>query len=261
MSPLSLSNRERLLLALFALLLLAAVFGPALRDSGFAGAPFADDHAWGALPNAVDVLSTLPFAVVGLWGLRRLRRARERAPEVAFDGAGMFFVGLIVTALGSIWYHLQPDGPRLAADRAGMAVAFAGLIGLAIGERVSARAGRSAAWFMLAAGLLAAVINHQTGNVLPWALVQFGGMALIVPLAFIQPMKNALGVRLGWVIFFYALAKLFEIADHAVFDATHHLISGHSLKHLTAALAAWPVLHALKAIERRPSPITRSGQE
>jgi hypothetical protein len=256
MSPLPLSRRERCLLWPLALLLLAAVLGPVIRDAGFAGAPFADGHAWGALPNAMDVLSNLPFAVAGLWGLWRVRRARQHAPDAALDGARMFFAGLILTALGSTWYHLQPDGLRLVADRVGMAVAFAGMIGLAISERVSPRAGPLAAWFMLAAGWLAAAIGHATGNVLPWALVQFGGMALIVGLAFVKPVQRAIGLQLGAVIFLYALAKLFEVADHGIFDATHHLISGHSLKHLTAALAAWPVLHALKAIKHNPGLIT-----
>jgi hypothetical protein len=248
----SLSKRERPLLWLFAVLLLAAILGPVVQDPGFGGAPFADQHAWGLLPNAMDVLSNLPFAVFGFWGLWRLRQARDRSPGAAFDGAGMFFAGLILTALGSAWYHLQPDGPRLVADRVGMTVAFAGLIGLAIRERVSVRASSPAAWFTMAAGLLAAFIGHQTGNVLPWALVQFGGMALVVMLAFVQPLDGTAGVKLGWMIFFYALAKVFELTDYPVFDALGHLISGHSLKHLMASLAALPVLHALQTSVRHP---------
>jgi predicted kinase len=87
--------------------------------------------------------------------------------------------------------------------------------------------------------------------VLPWALVQFGGMALVLGLALARPIDGAVGLKLGWVIFFYALAKLFELSDHAIFDATHQLLSGHTLKHLAAALAALPVLHALQAMGRQ----------
>lgn len=262
----SLSNRERCLLSLFALLLLAAISGPAISASGLAGAPFADEHPWGVLPNAMDVLSNLPFAAIGFWGIRWLRwldRAHEEAldaaplpqhgsplPVNALDCAWMFFAGLILTALGSAFYHLQPDDMRLAADRAGMAVAFAGLVGLATCERVSARAGWPAAWFTLVGGLVAVVVCHETGNALPWALVQFGGMALIVLLSFAKPTSGAVGLKLGWVVFFYAIAKLFELSDHAIFEATNHLVSGHTLKHLTASLAALPVLHALQAIGR-----------
>lgn len=43
----------------------------------------------------------------------------------------------------------------------------------------------------------------------------------------------------------YAVAKAFELADHTLFEASGQLISGHSLKHMVAALAAWPVISAL----------------
>lgn len=263
----SLSRRESLLLALGVLLAGAAVLGPSVPAAGWGGAPFADAQSWRALPNAMDVLSNLPFAVLGLWGLRWLHwldRAHERMqdaaplpqaltppPDNALDCAWMFFAGLILTALGSAFYHLQPDDLRLAADRAGMAVAFSGLVGLAVSERVSARAGWPAAWFTLAGGLLAAGICHVTGNALPWALVQFGGMALVLGLALARPVAGAIGLRLGGVLFFYALAKLFELGDQTIYDATQQMLSGHSLKHLAAALAALPVLHALQAMGRR----------
>jgi hypothetical protein len=265
LSPLS--HRERGLLTLFALLLLTGFIGPALPTPDVANAAaFADIRGWQGRPNAMDVLSSLPFATIGVWGLlwlRRLDRAHEAAedavrlsqaaspPDNALDCAWLFFAGLILTAAGSAFYHLHPDGPRLAADRAGMAVAFAGLVGVAVCERVSARAGWPAAWFTLADGLLAATVHQETGNVLPWTVVQFGGMALVMTLALAKPLGGAIGVKLGWVIFFYGLAKLFELWDHAIFEATHQLVSGHTLKHLSAALAAFPVLRALQVMGRQ----------
>ncbi len=259
----SLARREFGLLIFFGLLSILALAGPALTAPAAVGMPFADDRAWNGLPNAVDVLSNLPFAVIGIWGLRWLHwidRAHDRAqdaglqrqpPVDTFDCAWMFFAGLLLTAAGSAFYHLQPDGLRLAADRAGMAVAFAGLIGCAVCERVSARAGWPAAWFTLAGGLLAVAVSQQTGNLLPWALVQFGGMALVLALALVRPASGAIGLKLGWVVFFYALAKLFELSDQAIYQATGQVVSGHSLKHLVAALAALPLLHALQALGRQ----------
>jgi hypothetical protein len=57
---------------------------------------------------------------------------------------------------------------------------------------------------------------------------------------------GALGVHLGALIAIYALAKLFELGDEAVFHATGDAVSGHSLKHVTAAFAVWPVWSALR---------------
>lgn len=262
----TLSRRERALLFTFALLALVALFGPVLPAADVAIASvFADDRSWHGLPNAMDVLSNLPFLLIGCWGLYRLNRidrAHQQAlaqfplappandpPDNTLDCAWLFFAGLIATAAGSAFYHLMPDAPRLAADRAGMAVAFAGLIGIAVCERVSQRAGWPAAWFVLTTGLLAAEVVQETGNVLPWALVQFGGMALVLTLALATPMRGAVGLKLGWVIFFYVVAKAFELADHQIYEASGHLISGHSLKHLVAALAGLPVLAALRKLD------------
>nr|WP_249142091.1 hypothetical protein [Bradyrhizobium diazoefficiens] len=65
---------------------------------------------------------------------------------------------------------------------------------------------------------------------------------------------GTLGVPLGGVVLFYVLAKLFELGDATVFEATGHLVSGHTLKHLTAALAAWPVIPALRPTGFAPFP-------
>jgi hypothetical protein len=44
----------------------------------------------------------------------------------------------------------------------------------------------------------------------------------------------------------YAVAKVFELGDEAIFHATGEVVSGHTLKHLVAALAVLPVLVAVR---------------
>jgi hypothetical protein len=233
--------------ALF-LLALVALLAPALPAAAWHIPHFVDGRPWLGVSNAGDVLSNLAFLAMGVWGTERLR-ARNDAPV----GASWFFVGLILTCLGSGFYHLDPDVPqRLVADRLGMAVAFAGFLGIAASERVSLRAGEAVLVLMMIAGLLAAWVARE--NLTPWVIVQFGGMALAVGLALTRPRPGALGVPLGGVIFFYVLAKLFELGDVTMFEATGHIVSGHTLKHLAAALAAWPVIRTLGLTARGPSP-------
>ena len=55
------------------------------------------------------------------------------------------------------------------------------------------------------------------------------------------------------MIAFYAAAKALELADAPVFALTQHLISGHSAKHIVAALAAWPVVRALQRAAQAPA--------
>lgn len=241
-------TREKYLIGTLFVLTLVALLAPALPASAWHTPHFVDTRTWLGVPNAGDVLSNLLFLAMGVWGLARLRACRD-APV----GAGCLFVGLILTCIGSSIYHLDPDAPqRLVADRLGMAVAFAGFLGIATSERISVRAGKAVVVLVTAAGLLAAWVAYN--NLTPWVVVQFGGMAVAVGLALTRPRPGALGVPLGAVIFFYVLAKLFELGDVTIFEATGHIVSGHTLKHLAAALAAWPVIWALRPTGRAPSP-------
>jgi hypothetical protein len=241
------SRAEALLLAAVLLLTAVALFGPALAQPGPVH-DFADGRALWGVPHALDVLSNLPFALAGLAGLWWLSGAQLLRAQALT--AGLFFAGLLATFAGSSIYHWAPDDAGLALDRHGMALAFAGLLGLLAATTVSARAGLALAAALVVLGPASVHAWSLTGNVLPWALVQFGGMALVLALAWAHRLPG-LDVRWGWVIAAYALAKLFELGDHVVFEATGQWLSGHTLKHLTAAAAAWPVLAALRALPRR----------
>ena len=241
----SLQTSEIALLGVCLALLALALLGPALAQS-VQHHHFADQRAWLGIPCAMDVLSNLPFAIGGVAGLLALRRV----PALAMRGAqrsmaALFFAGLIVTAAASSGYHLRPDDAGLAMDRLGMVLPFAGLLGLAVADRISERAGVAVGLAVMLLGPLSVAVWAQAGNVLPWAVVQFGGMLLVCGLALRPPHAKALGVRLGLVIAVYALAKLMELGDHPIYELTGGLVSGHSLKHLVAAFAAWPVIDAL----------------
>ena len=240
-------RRECALAGVFLVLLAAALLGRSVAQPAHYH-DFADQRSWGWLPHAMDVLSNLPFALwgmVGIWALLRAVRVQVvSAPAAAM--AGLFFGGLWVTAAVSAAYHLQPGDAGLAWDRGGMVLAFAGLLGLAAMRAVSARAGMELATAVLVLGPLSVYAWSLSGNVLPWAVLQGGGMVLILVFACLRPAQAwELPVRWGLVIAIYALAKLFELGDHAVYGWTGHLVSGHSLKHVVAACAAWPVVSAL----------------
>lgn len=233
-----------LLIACLALALLAC-FAPPLAQPAHYHA-FADQRSWRGVPFAMDVSSNLAFAVFGLAGLGRLWRRPATVPDSAQRPlAALFFAGLLLTAACSAWYHWQPDDAGLAVDRCGMVVAFAGLLGLAVAGRISGRAGVLLALSLLVLGPLSVWVWAASGNVLPWGVLQFGSMALLLGLAWLKPLPGALAVRWGMVILVYAAAKMLELADQALFTLAGQLISGHSLKHVVAALAAWPVISAL----------------
>jgi thiamine transporter ThiT len=213
------------------------------------GHPFVDARVLWGIPNALDVLSNLSFIGMGVWGFFALHRA-PAVPVATRQAATVFFIGLLLTCLSSSFYHWGPDAWGLAVDRAGMAVAFAGVLGLAAAERVSQRAAPWVWGGVLAAGLLAIMVNFAAGVVAPWAVVQFGGMAVVLWAAMQRApggaLDSSLGIRWTVLIAIYVVAKLLELGDEAVFHASQEIISGHSLKHLAASLAALPVIYALR---------------
>ncbi len=266
--------RECALLLVVVLMVLVALAGPALMQPAQYH-DFADQRALGFLPHAMDVLSNLPFALwglAGMWALARAIRLRAVGGAAAWL-TGLFFGGLVVTAAVSAAYHWQPDNAGLVWDRGGMVLAFAGLLGLSALQGISTRAGIALAAAVLVLGPACVQVWAVSGNVLPWGVLQFGGLGLIVWLACLPSLSTlpdgtehpgeGLPIRWTLVIALYALAKVLELGDHWVFDGTGHIISGHSLKHVVASCAAWPLITALldaQKIRAESSSPSQTGQ-
>jgi len=237
----------RLLLAVIALVALAAT-GPHLAPAANYHA-FADQQSWRGVPHAGDVFSNFAFAIVGAMCLAAMRRARHALGDAERVLLALSGAGLLATFAASTWYHLAPDDARLVVDRAGMVFAFAGLLGLAA-CRVSSRAGLAVAATVLVAGPLSMQVLAATNDLWPWAVLQGGGSVLLVALTGMRS-PAALPVPWGWVVGLYGMAKLLEIGDHAVWSLTSGLASGHSLKHVVAAIAVMPVVLAVAGLAPR----------
>ena len=95
---------------------------------------FADARAWLGLPNAANVLSNLPFTLIGAWGLRRLS-VQHRPARAAWR---CFCAALACTGLGSAIYHWAPANASLVLDRLPIAWACAALLCAFLSERVDA---------------------------------------------------------------------------------------------------------------------------
>ena len=218
-----LSGAEAGLLLGAAALLALALFGPVLPASAHQH-NYADQRTLWGIPCALDVLSNLAFALAGAWGWWVLRRVPPGALDATSRAlAALFFGGLLCTAAGSALYHWQPQDAGLLWDRLGMVLPFAGLLGLAAASRVSARAGVAAAGAVLLAGPLAVWAWAHTGNLLPWAVVQLGGLLVVLTLACLPCRVGGLALHLGVVVVLYALAKLLEAADHSVSERVYDL--------------------------------------
>lgn len=193
------------------------------------------------LPNAADVLSSLAFVAVGAAGLVRL----GRLPPPQRLTMGVLFAALCLTGPGSIAYHLSPTDASLLWDRLAMTPAFAGALGALAAERLGAAAGRRwlLGWLVLGAAALAQWV--WSGDLRLYLVAQFGGFAVLLLWFRLPAAPGMLRLPWGWLLFAYALAKVFELADGPVWMLSGGLVSGHPLKHLVAALGVVPLLRVL----------------
>jgi len=225
---------------------------------------FADQRPFFGIANFGDVASNLPFAVIGICGLVFLLRARLQQARHFVDSRETwpyvcFFVGLLLTAFGSSWYHLAPDNQRLVWDRLPMTITFMSLVGAIIEERINLRLGLWLLPVLLLAGIMSVVqwsISEARvqGDLRFYAALQAYSAAVLL-LAFVIPRSYTRSSDLWLVLGFYVLAKILEVLDLQVFSALH-LVSGHSLKHLAAAASSYCVLRMLR--NRQPLAIIDS---
>ncbi len=211
---------------------------------------FPDDRTILGVPYFWNVVSNLPFAVVGALGLAAV--ASRPAPlRPAF---AVLFAGVFLTAFGSAWYHLAPSAGRLLFDRLPMTIAFAAAFALTLGDRVSPRLATPrwlAAMIAVAAG--SAFAWYATGDLRPYAFVQ-GYLLLAVPLLVaLFPGRHLDGWRIAAALALYLVAKVLERYDDQVYDALGRLMNGHALKHLAAAWACWQLHRAAVAPAAAPS--------
>lgn len=234
--------RSRPLLFLFwsaAVTLVALLLVPPVPQSQLYHA-FADQRTLCGVPNFWNVVSNLPFILVGALGLMQVRHSLS---------ASIFFLGVLLTGFGSAYYHLAPNDWGLFWDRLPMTIAFMAILAYVIEERIDERVGRLLLWPLLALGVVSLMIWLKFDDLRLYGWVQFYP-CLVLPLTFwLFPPKHT-GTWLWFVAAgFYLLAKLLEHYDGAIYTVLGSM-SGHPLKHVAAAAATYAVYLAF--VTRKP---------
>ncbi|RVW43471.1 hypothetical protein CK203_095344 [Vitis vinifera] len=136
-------------------------------------------------------------------------------------GWTFFFIGVAAVGIGSSYYHLKPNDARLVWDRLPPCTGCGG-------ERL-----------MVIGFLMTFAHMHWSSFFLA---LPFPLMAILLP-----PMYTHSTFWL-WAAGFYLLAKVEEAEDKPIYKWTHHIVSGHTLKHLCAAMV--PVFLTLMLAKR-----------
>ncbi len=213
---------------------------------------FADTRTIAGIPNFWNVISNIPFALVGIYGLTQTRRLASRS---LWSGYIVFCVAVIGVCFGSAYYHYAPSTPALVWDRLPMSVAFMAVFALILGDRVSPALCRTLLGPLLFIGAASVLYwswteSHGVGDLRPYALVQFLPFVLIALMLWLYPGNRESAAWVWWAFLTYFLAKAAEYFDWPVYRALG--ISGHTLKHLLSAAAVLFALFALLHLGSRP---------
>lgn len=191
----------------------------------------ADQRTILGIPNFWNVVSNLPFLLVGVAGLRL-----AGSPSVR-----MIFLGIALVGFGSAYYHWNPRDASLVWDRLPMTIGFMAIVANQIEERIDAKAGAMLLWPLLALGITSLLVWGFTGDLRLYGWVVIFPIILLPLIFWLFPLQD--GSTGYWLAAagLYVIAKLFEHFDAAVFSAGQ-ILSGHTLKHCFAAAACFMIL-------------------
>lgn len=224
-------NARVLVLVAVAVVSLAGLFlfVPAIpQDQAFHD--LADKRAILGIPNFWNVVSNLPFFVIGILGMRLPGPLTQR----------MFFFGIFLVTFGSSYYHWAPSDTPLMWDRLPITLAFMAILANLLEERVDESAGRLLLWPLLALGIASLIIWRMTDDLRLYGWVVFFPL-LVLPLLFWLFPSKYTGTA-NWFIAagLYAASKLTEVTDWQIMSPGG-IVSGHTLKHLFVAAAAYVI--------------------
>jgi len=201
---------------------------------------FACDGDLLGVPHFWNVVSNLPYLVIGLWGLRFLAR-RGLLTRPAFRNWTGIWISTALVAVGSGLYHWFLEPWALGADRIAICGIFA-FVAAHVIHRVFAR-GPSLAFSLSLLLLCEATVAAWLLGASTW---WYGGLQTLAGLGTLAVVLVA--HRRGTLTFspkpvylfcaYYALAKLLELLDEPICNMTG-LVGGHPLKHVASAIGLW----------------------
>ena len=250
MTSISTTSKTTLLAVITAIITVATGFvDPIPQDPQYH--QFADQRVYFYIPNTLNVVSNLLFALIGIIGLMQFCARRSLLViDSIYTVYIMFFAALVAIAPGSAYYHWMPDNQSLVWDRLPMTIAFMSFFTIILAERLSIKFAKIMFLPLIIAGVLSIVYWHYSelageGDLRPYGLVQFLPM-LMIPMILLMFKAKYTGDRaIWWFLGWYLAAKVLEIFDGQIYEWLP-LISGHSLKHLAASIGCLVFLRYLQ---------------
>lgn len=201
---------------------------------------FVDTRNCFGVDRFFDTLSNIGFFLVGIIFFYKIYNANE------FDiNLWLVAIGSILVCFGSGYYHLLPMDSRLLWDRLPISLVFCGILCYSvhannlIKESWISKVNIGYLVFSICSVLIWYVGALYGKNWLgPYVFIQFGGLILLVYIALTGKNKK-FNKSIYAVLFMYVLAKICEHFDVLIYQITNEFVSGHTLKHIFAAVALY----------------------
>lgn len=201
---------------------------------------FADKRAFFGINNFLDVISNLPFLYVAISGLLFIYRHRSQDARQKISLAWIIFsLSILCVALGSSYYHLNPTNETLTWDRLPMSIGFMAIFVLVVADYVNPKVENWLLIPMCLLGVVSVIYWHRTDDLRLYAWVQFCSLGLLTLVIFLYSPRTFRTKYLIYAFIFYALSKITEYYDLTIFQYTKNVISGHSIKHILAAVGVY----------------------
>ena len=237
------------LIILISAIIVASLFSnpPIPQDAAYH--LFSDQRTAWLIPNIWNVFSNILFFAVGLSGVYKTVSGKSFVMHAENRVNYLFlFSATSLVALGSGYYHLNPDNHSLIWDRLPMSIAFMSLFSIIIAEFISAKAGKILLLPLVFAGITSVMYWHLTesrglGDLRFYLLVQFMPVVLIPVIISFFSSQFTHTLAYWLLLLSYVIAKLLEHFDSEIYQLLG-FISGHSLKHIAVAIGMYILLAA-----------------
>ncbi|MFZ3229430.1 MAG: ceramidase domain-containing protein [Pseudobdellovibrio sp.] len=208
---------------------------------------FADDRNLFGIPNSLDVVSNFAFFLVGVLGIRNVFKTRRLHSKVIFSFGIILSIASLLVAIGSAYFHLNPNPVSLIWDRLPMTLGFATIAAMVITDRVDPQMGVWIFSILLPIGLLSVIGYGNSWVTLKlYIAFQTGTIAFLALAIIFLKQQNLPNSLLRASVILYVIAKITEKLDRNIFNIAT-FISGHTLKHLFAAAAIYIILSFYKS--------------
>lgn len=192
-------------------------------------------NIWG-IANFFDVISNLPFLLVGFAGLSYVSTHWSRKYSWSWL---ILFLSIFLVAAGSSYYHLNPNNETLTWDRLPMAIGFMALFVIVLGDYVNSKLEHWLLIPMCLLGIFSIIYWNITDDLRIYAWVQFCSLGLLLVIISLYKPSTFQTKYLIYALVFYSLSKITEYLDLTIFTFTQEMLSGHTVKHVLSAIGTF----------------------